>query len=208
MIKIIKEKYLTYILIWCSSIIITAIIFFVFSNKERNDINYYKQLSPEQQIIELKKSYKKFKNLSDSIFFELWLKKFWDYQYKLNGNPVYNQTDCTISIFDFLIDLGANLKRSNAGKLKELLVQKATKRKNIKEVKTGDILIFWKKGDYGHAACAIKMIGNRIYYCDINAKDKGIGYNWIEFYKLEAVYNISFAFWAGDILSNIEDIED
>lgn len=157
----------------------------------------------EQEFINLKKSYKKFKNLSGIDFHVAWHKAYGNFQYQLNGNPIYKKTDCSISIFQFLISQGAKLKTENAGKIKEILIQKSEKRKNAKEVEVGDILIFWKTGKVGHCGCAYKRTGNRIYYCDVNSKDNGAGYKWIYFNQLEGVYDVSFAFWCGDVLQNI-----
>lgn len=202
----INEKYYRHIIFFLIGLIVVLSILMeinLFNQSEKQKVNYYNNLSPEEKFLELKKNYKNFKRITGKDFLILWHRMYGNYQYKLNGNPVYLKTDCTISIFDFYINLGANLKRSNAGEIKEILSQKSKKREKARDVKIGDILIFRKKGDIGHAACVYKIWKNRIYYCDVNARDNGAGYDWIEFNKLESVYELSFSFWCGDIFKNI-----
>ena len=94
-------------------------------------------------------------------------------------------------------------------RFKQLEALKLTaKRLNVKQVKNGDIIFFnpmqINDENRWHVAIVYDVNNNYICYMDVNGKLGTMGFNYEEFgsRKIHSIYDVSFAFWIGDLLIN------
>jgi hypothetical protein len=133
---------------------------------------------------------------------QVWDRILFKCRYKLGatGPDFY---DCGTGLWTVLRHLGAVHELMN---VEALFKKLGKKRKKLKEVETGDIII-WKsvKPKSGKTVRHVGMVVDKnlssgmIRYRDVNVKDNGSGDNWVSFYssKLDGEYNMPKCLFMG-----------
>jgi hypothetical protein len=157
------------------------------------------------RLIELQKTYDKFRAMSGKQMDDVWSQLFFYAEYQLDGQMKEDRYDCSSANWKFDRTLGSNSVFEDTEHIEMRLKRVTAPRRSVKTVKPGDIIIFKRTGKYGHIGRAVKINKNVITYVDMNRKDDGPGRNVIEFKdkRIQAVYPVTFDYWAGDILSEI-----
>jgi hypothetical protein len=146
-----------------------------------------------------------FQRLTGKDLHIMWANKFYYATYQLDGNSKSGRYDCFSAPLEVLTGLGANIKLQRVEDFNKTLQEKSKARSSWNEVREKDLIVFRISADNWHVGWVSKVIGNNIYYVDMNVQD-GAGLNkMVQFghYTIKGVYPITLNLWMGDLLKNI-----
>jgi hypothetical protein len=135
----------------------------------------------------------------------LWAKKFYYATYQLDGNAKGGRYDCFSAPLEVLTGFGANIKLQKVEDFNKTLQEKSKARLSWNEVKEKDLIVFRINADNWHLGIVSKVVGGKIYYCDMHTPD-GVGLNQMVqfgYYTIKGIYPITLNLWMGDLLKNI-----
>lgn len=164
----------------------------------------YVDITLSEKTQQLEKTFKAFKKLSRYEMHLIWHKKFVNAKYVLRGNILFNEYNCSNSIWVVFEELGAAIVRESAADMGLRLAMSSRKRRSIKYIKTTDIIIFKKnKRGIAHAGWVEgKTQKNKVAYMDVNVGAGGVDYKRIDFNdkRIRGIYEVTLSFWAGNLL--------
>ncbi len=174
--------------------------------KNYNKTNIQMSISTHTKKIEhLEKTFREYKKIESKSFHDTWLNLFNKAIYKSGGNPNFNEYDCISSCWKFFKVLGSNIKFDSIPKIIARLNYTSFRIRKLKNVKSGDIIIFkpiWAKGrQRWHMGIIEKVHRSGVFYMDVNAKVGTRDFKFISFYnkKIRGMYRMTFAYWVGDL---------
>jgi len=150
-------------------------------------------------------SWMDFQRLTGKDLHLIWANKFYYATYQLDGNAKSGRYDCFSAPLEVLTGLGANIKLQRVEDFNKTLQEKSKARSSWNEVKEKDLIVFRINADNWHLSWITKVVGNKIYYVDMNVQD-GAGLNkMVQFghYTIKGIYPITLNLWLGDLLKNI-----
>lgn len=168
-------------------------------------------LSDIETFKRLQESHKDYLSLSKKQRLVKWVVKFSDATYKLDGNQKYKEYDCVGAFSYYLWGLGSNVQHEQVTKVTKRLAGlvengSCKQRKNINQVKEGDIVIIQtKKNSPSHIGIIYGMSNKYLQICDVSAKTMGMDIYTKSFNDdmIYGVYEMSFSFWIGDLLKEM-----
>ena len=172
--------------------------------------------SQQEKLKELQRTFNEFKtNATPEVIINRWIKLFITCNYKMNGNPRYNNFDCASALRTFYNSFGANLSNDNVealdNRVKKLYgIGQISFRKSYRTVEPGDFIIFNPISDGSwHCAVIFKKDNEYIQYLDVNILVDGMGVNAIRWsikkgstlpHKIKKIVSMSYSLWLGNLL--------
>ena len=192
------------------SILITFILCISLLGSKNEDLNNLSGSTLEDIEI-LRKNYKYFiDDVSKMELWITWIKLFVDSTYKLDGNPRYNEFDCSSAVIYCLnIAFGANFANENVKALdkrinKLLDLREIELRTKYSSISTKDLIIFHPLSN-GSWHCGVIINKNKgiIQYLDMNGRMDRMGVSEIKWNsgRIRKIVKISFSLWLGKLLS-------
>lgn len=140
-----------------------------------------------------------------------WIKQFGNWRYVSGGDPRYNTGDCIGAAHKFLRSWGANVAFENVkktvGRINNLVSRgEQKKRKNRRQIKTGDIIIIRSSRGPSHIGIIYDVTTTGyIRYMDVNSMMKtwGLQYHKWKDWSIYGIYEISYSFWVGNLMVKI-----
>lgn len=167
----------------------------------------YRGLTLSERTELLGERFLEYQKLTGVELHKLWIDKFHDSKYVLNGKPLLNEYNCSNAIYTFLRSLGSLAVLENAESMGNRLAISAKRRRKLKDIRAGDIVVWKPKGKKDIAHIAIvegRTFKNGISYMAMGVKTGGINFDSIAFNskRLRGVYPVTLTFWAGNLLKD------
>lgn len=167
-----------------------------------------------QRLQELTTTYEKFKAMSGKQLNDLWNTKFDGWTYDLDGDPKYQKADCVGAINIFYTNvLGSNIKLENVvtftTRVENLEKRGLTSfRKNINEVKSGDLIIFKLSPTNWHIGMVIDTTTTGlIRFDDMGVRFRKAGQDYVKFgdYSIKCIVETTHSIWIGDLMQSFNE---
>jgi len=200
----------------CISLVLLVISQFgwnIYSSQEDPIIFKSSEYSLYGRLEELKKSHLYFtKTATDKEKLVRWIDLF--YKSRYSKWRTYGDYDCSSALVSYLRSWGANISsKESVQTLKEkverlVYLKQISLKKNYRDIQPWDIIIFKPNatGNYHVALIYDKSPDGQICYTDVNAWVDSMGFGVIKHgdARIDMIVNVSFAFWAGDLLNEDE----
>lgn len=142
-----------------------------------------------------------------------WIKLFSRWEYRLGGDPRYNAGDCVGAVYEFLKKWDSNVHFENVKGIVQRVENLAArgeiaKRTSPGTVKHGDLIIIqMTRNQPEHVGIVYDVTNGMVRYMDVNAGTRTWGFEktlWGS-NQIYAIYSISYSFWIGPIMQQIND---